>query len=298
MNLQQLKVFVYAVKYEKLYVVAYKLHIKQPTVTFHLNKLQEDLGVTLFKTKSYHNIRLTEAGEALYEYAKTIIFQSDEIESLMLEYKNMSIGHLSIASNHTPATYMIMPHLSQLKEEYENISIYLDVKPTHIVIQKIKDFEIDLGIINAVEFEDDDLVFERYQKDDLVITYYPGHPFEKYKTLKPEYLSDYAMIHHEKASVTRKLFDDWAEKNNVDLQVSIQTSGSEAIKHAVMLKMGFGVLSETLIENEVRRGELLKHSIPEWTHNRQIYMIRRRDKIITPTMKVFMEKLSDEENKR
>lgn len=63
MNLQQLKVFVLAVELQKLYLVAQKLEVTQPTVTFHLNKLQEDIGVSLFHTKSYHVIKLTEAGK-------------------------------------------------------------------------------------------------------------------------------------------------------------------------------------------------------------------------------------------
>lgn len=107
MNLQQLKVFVLAVDLQKLYLVAEKLQITQPTVTFHLNKLQDDLGVSLFKTKSYHVIKLTEAGKDLYHYALQVNALSVEIHSLMDEHKGMKAGRLSIGSTHTPATYMI-----------------------------------------------------------------------------------------------------------------------------------------------------------------------------------------------
>ncbi|WP_309251332.1 helix-turn-helix domain-containing protein [Paenibacillus pabuli] len=52
--------FVYVVELQKLYLVAHKLNITQPTVTFHLNKLQEHAGIALFHTKTYHVIKLKE----------------------------------------------------------------------------------------------------------------------------------------------------------------------------------------------------------------------------------------------
>lgn len=290
MNLQQLKVFVYTVRLKKLYLVAKKLGVRQPTVTFHLNKLQEELGVPLFITKSYHNIQLTEAGKSLYHYAQNITSQSEEIESLMLEFKELKAGRISIGSTHTPATYIIIPYLSNLKKEYGDISIVLDVNTSNVIIEKIKQFNLDLGIITEVNFKDEELIINPLQKDDLVIVIPPNHPFAQKETLMPADLSGQPLVHHEPESVSRKLFDQWAMQHNVSLNIKIETSGSEAMKEAVKHEMGYGILSETIINREVSAGELCMRLIPEWKYQRQIYLIRRKDKLVSPAMQLFLDR--------
>lgn len=291
MNLQQLKVFVYTVKYKKLYLVANKLGIRQPTVTFHLNKLQEELGVPLFFTKSYHTIQMTEAGNSLYHYAQNIIYQSDEIEDLMEEFKGLKTGSISIGSTHTPATYIITPFLSQLNKEYKDLSLILDVNTSSVIIDKVKQFQLDFGIITEVNLKDEELEIIILQKDALVIVMHPNHPLANKKSLTPSDLSGQRLVHHEVESVSRKLFDKWAKKHNVALNIKMQTSGSESMKEAVKHEMGYGILSENIVSWELQNGELSMHPIPEWEYQRQIFLIRRKDKLITPAMQLFMDRL-------
>ncbi|GAB2556579.1 LysR family transcriptional regulator [Gracilibacillus alcaliphilus] len=290
MNLQQLKVFVYTVKYKKLYLVAKKLGIRQPTVTFHLNKLQEELGIPLFFTKSYHTIQLTEAGNSLYHYAQSITSQSEEIEDLMQEFKELKAGCISIGSTHTPATYIIIPYLSKLKKEYNDISIVLDVNTSSVIIEKVKQFQLDFGIITEVNLKDEELIITPWRKDDLVIVMHPDHPLTKKQTLTPSDLSGQPLVHHESESVSRKLFDQWANQHGVSLKIKMETSGSEAMKEAVKHEMGYGILSENIISREVRSGELCMQPIPEWKYKRQIFLIRRKDKLVSPAMQLFLDR--------
>ncbi|MEC3466110.1 LysR family transcriptional regulator, partial [Bacillus thuringiensis] len=62
MNLLKLEIVVLIKKYKKLTIVAEKLGVKQPTITFHIKSLEEELGVSLFELRSGRYF-LTEAGE-------------------------------------------------------------------------------------------------------------------------------------------------------------------------------------------------------------------------------------------
>lgn len=55
MNLHQLNVFVRTVELKKLYLVAQALDITQPTVTFHLNKLHNDMQLCFQLQSSIKN---------------------------------------------------------------------------------------------------------------------------------------------------------------------------------------------------------------------------------------------------
>ncbi|MEI0735993.1 LysR family transcriptional regulator [Paenibacillus sp. JTLBN-2024] len=51
MNLLKLHILVLIEKLKKVTDVARELDMKQPTVTFHMKSLEEELGVALFETK-------------------------------------------------------------------------------------------------------------------------------------------------------------------------------------------------------------------------------------------------------
>ncbi len=291
-NLQQLKVFVLAVQHQKLYLVAEKLGIQQPTVTFHLNKLQEELGVPLFMTKSFHVIKLTEAGRALYHYASRITAMSSTIGTLMKEYQDLNGSRLAIGSTHTPATYMLPPVLGNLKQLYPQLHILLEVKPAPYIVDKIKQFELDLGIISQTEATDPELIYEPLVRDDLVVIVHPEHPLVKEELWTPELLCAYPLVAHEEQSISRRLADEWAESHGQRLSITMEVSGSEAMKAAVKERIGYAMVSETSVVQEVARGELYSHPIPEWRSNRQIYAIHHRNKLVNPSMRLFWQQAS------
>ncbi|GAA3408890.1 LysR substrate-binding domain-containing protein [Paenibacillus hodogayensis] len=292
MNLQQLRVFVHAVQLQKLYLVAEKLGITQPTVTFHLNKLQEELGVALFHTKSYHVIRLTDAGRSLYHYASQISHMSSEIASLMDEYRELQAGRLSIGSTHTPATYMLPPLLAELKRQYPRLSIMLDVKPAPPILEKIKQFELDIGIISQTKVEDPELESEMLVKDDLVVVLYPGHPLEQEETLTPDMLARHPFVSHEAGSISRRLIDRWMERHRLALDISMEVSGSEALKAAVMHRIGFAIVSEASVKQDMREGKLNIRPIPGWSSDRYIFAVRHKNKLATPAVDMFWHNLT------
>ncbi|MCM3782259.1 LysR family transcriptional regulator [Neobacillus mesonae] len=293
MNLQQLKIFVLTVELKKLYLVAQKMNITQPTVTFHLNKLQDELGLALFHTKSYHVIKLTEAGKAFYHYASKIHALSVEAESAMDIFRENSSGKISIGSTHTPATYLLPPLLSELQLNNPGISIALDVRPASFILDKIKNYELDLGIISNTSLDDDDLIIQPLLKDDLVLIFPPSHPFALHPFIQPADLAQEALICHEPGSMSRDLIDEWADLHRVKLNISMEVSGTEALKSLVEYGLGYGMISESSIKAELITGKLMSKPIPSWSANRQIYAVRHRNKLVTPALRLFWRMIND-----
>ncbi|GAB6926498.1 LysR family transcriptional regulator [Paenibacillus sp. JCM 10914] len=293
MNLQQLKVFVLTVELKKLYLVAQELGITQPTVTFHLNKLQEELGLALFHTKSYHVIKLTEAGQAFYHYAAQIHSLSEEAESTMDIYRGTAAGTLAIGSTHTPATYLLPPLLQQLKHNYPGLSIILDVRPAAYILDKIKKYELDIGIISHTHVEDPEFIAHPLLHDDLVLIFAPDHPFAEIEHLYPGDLAEHPFVSHEPGSISRQLIDRWADQHQLELPVSMEISGTEALKSAVRHRLGYGMIAEAAIQEDLGEGKLKSRSIPAWLPERQIYAVRHHNKLISPALRMFWRNLLD-----
>lgn len=76
MNRQLLEQLIYFKKYGTLADVADKLLITQPTVTRGMQKLEDKLGVKLFK-RSVNKLTLTKTGELAAEEAKKLLEAED-----------------------------------------------------------------------------------------------------------------------------------------------------------------------------------------------------------------------------
>jgi len=291
MNLQQLKSFVLVVELKKLYLVAQKLQLTQPTVTFHLNKLQEELGISLFHTRSYHVIKLTDAGKAFYHYAAQICALSAEAESLMELHRGTAAGHLAIGSTHTPATYLLPPLLEQLKRNFPGLTVLLDVRPASYILERVKQYELDMGIISHMKIEDPDLLMLPLIQDDLVLIMDPEHPLADIEEVTPAMLAAHPLISHEEGSISRQMIDRWAQEHQVELNTSMVVSGSEALKSAVRHRIGYGMIAEASIQQELAEGKLRSRPIPGWGSRRYIYAVRHRNKLISPALKSFWELL-------
>ncbi|MDQ0169358.1 LysR family transcriptional regulator [Paenibacillus tundrae] len=292
MNLQQLKVFVHVVNLQKLYLVAEKLNITQPTVTFHLNKLQEDAGMALFHTKTYHVIKLTEAGRSLYHYAKQIVALDDEMRRTLENYKETATECLRIGSTHTPATYILPDLLFEFRQAH-HIYLSLDVKPATQVIEKIKLYDLDLGVISHTGPDDPDLIYEPLMKDDLVIIFHPEHILATKPTIEPHDLQSLPLIAHEEGSSSRAIINQWALEHDVQFTEIMQVSGSEALKSMVRQNMGIAMLSQASIIQDLIKGEIMACPIPNWSPIRTIYAVRHRNKLLTPWLQLFWNLLVD-----
>ena len=72
MNTQQLRCFVCVAEYLNFTKAANELYLTVPTVTHHVQSLEEELGTKLFERTS-RMVRLTESGKAFYVDAAEIL---------------------------------------------------------------------------------------------------------------------------------------------------------------------------------------------------------------------------------
>ena len=180
MNLLKLEIVVLIKKYKKLTIVAEKLGVKQPTITFHIKSLEEELGVSLLELRSGRYF-LTEAGEALHHYACKIDALMKEARRVTQEFKDFHKGAITIGASYVPATYLLPEIVYQFQCEFPNIKITLMVKTAPEIRTMLQNHEIDLGVISAAPFDESLLKQTNVMPDTLVLAFSKEHHFSKKK---------------------------------------------------------------------------------------------------------------------
>ena len=87
MELQQLRYFAIAAKYQHITRAANELHVAQPAVSGTIKRLENELGVSLFE-KNGRNIALTREGELFYGKIKKILNELDHLPEVLRNEKN------------------------------------------------------------------------------------------------------------------------------------------------------------------------------------------------------------------
>ncbi|MDA1740216.1 LysR family transcriptional regulator [Bacillus cereus] len=277
MNLLKLEIVVLIKKYKKLTIVAEKLGVKQPTITFHIKSLEEELGVSLFELRSGRYF-LTEAGEALHHYACKIDALMKEARRVTQEFKDFHKGAITIGASYVPATYLLPEIIYRFQCEFPNIKITLMVKTAPEIRTMLQNHEIDLGVISAAPFDESLLKQMNVMPDTLVLAVSKEHHFSKKENVSLQDIEKERILLHRNPSTTRDLLTKWMLAHNITFQSEIELDSLETMKQILKYGNGVAFISKLAIEQEVQRNELRYIPIPEFEFQRNIYTIHHEDR--------------------
>lgn len=287
MNLQQLKILVLLAKHKKLTTVAELMNIKQPTVTFHMKKLEDAAGIPLFE-QHYKHVLLTDAGEALFHYASRIVAWAEEAEQVLTDYRHFKKGTVIIGASNTPATYLLPPLLGHMQKAYPLVQIFLQVRNSPQILDMLNKFEIDFGIIAEYEVDQPDLIATPLADDEMGLVMHPGHRLAKHEQISLKDLRNERFILREKGSASRRMSEEWALANEFQFQISMELGATETIKQSIMSELGISILSRLAVAREVADGKLVFRKIPPPVLSRHLYLVYNRNRFLTPIVQDFI----------
>ena len=237
MELRQLRSFCVAARLQSISKAAEFLDIGQPTVTTHIKKLEEELGLILFD-RIKRPILLTTSGESLNELAIPLI---DGIDNLTANTSKLILESPVLIG----ATYDIIPHLLLPSVQFFNKShpqARLNIRSghRHEVIKMVKNREVSFGIIPGRE-QSKGLTFKRLFKYERVLITPLGHPLLKKPVKSLADIVKYPLILLEKHSYTRITLEEEFTNQGLEFQVVMELDSMDFIKQFVSIGMGVSI---------------------------------------------------------
>lgn len=286
MNLMKLEIIELLDKHKKITTVAEILELKQPTVSFHMKSLEQELGVRLFETRS-GGTTLSEAGRALCHYATKINALAREAKRIVREFDELGRGTLNIGASYVPGTYILPKIIGSFTKEYPRISVSLMIRTAPVIQEMLLAHEIDVGFISTEPLHSIELDSETLCEDELVVIFAPGHKFSRCAQLVPDLLNGEPFILHSKESATRQMTEKWGKVNQIRIHQHMEADSLESIKQLVMLGEGISFASRLAVHREVERGEIRCLPIPNQVQTRSIVCIHHRDRWQSSMMTAF-----------
>src|SRR5206468_3364812 len=95
MNIDQLKYIVESARLGSISTTAQHLNVSQSTISKSIQRLEYDLGVTIF-TRSQSGVFPTSVGKVLLSQAHEILSKIEEFKEIIEEYKNSEAKNIRV----------------------------------------------------------------------------------------------------------------------------------------------------------------------------------------------------------
>ena len=298
LDTHRLRVFLIAAETLNFSIAAKRLHMTQPSVSQHIQALEQQLGTELF-IRSSRSLGLTEAGAVLVPMAEKMVAMALHTQEVMKNLKGEVHGHLYVGCSTTPGKYILPKLLSKFIHLYPQVQATCQVNSRHETLKQLSQGKVHLALASTHEF-DKDCEFYKLYEDKIVLIAPLDHPWAKNGSANLDELQYTRMILREENSGTYNVIKKGLENTGMhieDLQTALTLSNAEAIAMAVQEGLGVGFVSEVVVSRLVY-GRVATIYIKELSEHlyQDIYIGRNMLQASTIAQKAFWDFVTSPSN--
>lgn len=263
-----------------------ELHLTQPAVSIQIKQLEEEVGMPLFEHMG-KKIFLTAAGREMYEFSRIIARQFTDIRTVLDDMKGIHHGKLDITVTST-AKYFAPYLLAAFCRQHEGITVNLNVTNREAILRQLADNTPDMVIMGSPP-KGMNLVSDSFMSNPLVVIARPDHPLAQCGHIPLQRLLEESFIVRERGSGTRNAIERFMEQRGQAMVTTMEMSGNEAIKHAVMAGLGLGIVSMHTLEMEFKLRRLVTLDVEGFPIVKDWYIVHREGKRFSAAAQAFKE---------
>ncbi|CAG5090860.1 Putative HTH-type transcriptional regulator [Thermobacillus xylanilyticus] len=283
MELRTLKTFQVVATHLNQTKAAEILGYTQPTITMQMRNLEQEIGHPLFHRvgkKTY----LTPAGKVLKQHVDRLMACVEEMNQALSRLHEPH-GTLAIAAPEYYWTHHLTTLIHTFVQLHPQVKLKLVSCNSGDVMRMIASREADVGIV-AGKQRNDDLAFVALDEEELLLVMRKDlHPDRDLSAILQKHPLLYKESYH-----LDGLFDRCMEEIPKPMTV-IESGSEEAMRQAVLKGTGVGIISGDLIEEEIRKGELIP--LHRFAQTLDTYLITRKDRSDELTIQAFVELVTE-----
>ncbi|MBR0774860.1 LysR family transcriptional regulator [Bradyrhizobium diazoefficiens] len=152
MEMHQVRYFLAVAQLLNFTRAAEECNVTQPSLTRAIKQLEAELGGDLFR-RERPAAQLTELGQRMHPLLKQCHDAAAGARSLASSFKSGEIGALRIALTHSIDLTLLIPHLNEIKRQFNRLEFRFLRGSSREVAEYLKKGEAELGIAAAIDEE-------------------------------------------------------------------------------------------------------------------------------------------------
>jgi len=291
LDLHKLEIFYRVAELKSFSQAAERLSLKQPTVSAHVQELEEALGGKLLY-RIPGKVSLTPLGQLLVEKARSLLAFKRETVAAVEQFHGKLSGELWIGGSSIPGQYLLPPRLGAFVKKYPEVKPILRIGDSAGIVNEVLEGKVELGFV-GFKGENGPLSFEKIWQDEMILVVSKDHPWSRRKSVALGDLRSEKFVSRERGSGTldsfRELLAKKGQAADKILNVVMELGNTEAIKEALIAGAGISILSRTSITRELADNILVEVPIRGLKMTRDFYEVVHKRRPLSPVSQAFRQ---------
>lgn len=295
MHIQNFKTFCDLVETKSFSKAARLNEVTQSAVSQQLKAMEAHYDMLIID-RNQKKFRLTPQGTALYSTFKEILDLYEKLNCEIQEMRNIVSGTIQISTVNSIGLHELPPYLKSFIKEFPSVNARVEYRRANLVYDDVLHGNADLGLV-AFPPPHKELTIIPFANDELIIAMSPEHHLTKKRSIAMDDLKGIEFIAFERDIPTRKATDEILAKAGVEVSVVMEFDNVETVKRAIEINAGVAILPASTVVTESERNQLVIYKLEGGIHNRPLAVIHKKNRILTPALRSFVELMQDGENK-
>jgi DNA-binding transcriptional LysR family regulator len=243
MEMHQVRYFLAVARVLNFTRAADECNVAQPSLTRAIKQLEAELGGDLFR-RERPAAQLTELGQRMHPLLQQCYDAASGARALASSFKSGEVGALRIALTHSIDLSLLIPHLDQIKRQFNRLEFRFLRGTSHEVGEFLKKGEAELGIAAEIGEDWDRLDTWPLFTENFELVVNKRHPLAGRDGIGFEDLRNEQLLSRSYCEHSDRLNDSLRE-HGIDVDRSHEISSERDLIKLLEADIGFAVLPHT-----------------------------------------------------
>jgi LysR family transcriptional activator of glutamate synthase operon len=297
MNLQHLIYFQALAHYQHMALTAERLDITQPTLSYAIRRLEDELGVPLFE-KEGRNIKLSIYGATFLKYVEKSLSALDDGKTKLKDLSSGNSGEIRLGVSSIISDLFLAKMIGDFKKEHSETDIDFSIERAagEPLLFQLENEQLDIGLLTLADAASTQRKWQDLQTLPLVnlrlVAIIPkSYPLAQAKKVTLSQLAPYSILTFSKDSGIRQRLDRLWQRKSIRPNVRLETNSISVISAMVADGQGVAIVPRDASLENIDKNKVVQAEVADDVDYR-IYLVTKTPSMlsrITTTFHHFAE---------
>lgn len=248
MDLKQLRYFAAIVDEGGVRKAALRVAISQPALTVAVQKLEAELGVSLFE-RIGRKVQPTAEGYHFYKHARALLAQAETAKADMASLKSLHKAEIKIAAPITIASYVLADPIASFMEAHPGVRVSFSQMGGPMVESALMQGDIDIGVLSRAPRAAEVVAHKLYEKK-ICAFVRPGHDLAKTNHITWPQLFSYKIVTLPRSYVLYENLMQHAAHHRVSADIILESDVVPLLASTIRKSDAVGLFLDSVADQE------------------------------------------------